>query len=77
MRDPLPCWAAFTEGHITKDGKLAACCFGTGIDGDLIMADLMTEDFMSAWNSKKYQELRWAHLREDVKGTACEGCAAG
>ena len=27
MRDPLPCWAVFTEGHVTYDGKLAACCF--------------------------------------------------
>ncbi|KKL56009.1 hypothetical protein LCGC14_2249700 [marine sediment metagenome] len=22
LRDPLPCWAVFTEGHITYDGKL-------------------------------------------------------
>lgn len=77
LRDPLPCWATFTEGHITKDGYLAACCFGTGIGGDLIMADLNEVDFMAGWNSQKYQELRWAHLREDVRGTACESCAAG
>lgn len=77
MRDPLPCWAAFTEAHITKDGKLAACCFGSGIDGDLIMADLMEVDFMTGWNSKAFQRLREAHLNEDVRGTACEGCAAG
>lgn len=75
MREPLPCWAAFTEGHITKDGKLAACCFGTGIGGDLIMADLTEVSFMEGWNSVAYQELRSAHLRKDVKGTACESCA--
>ena len=23
----LPCWAVFTEGHVTYDGKLSACCF--------------------------------------------------
>ena len=77
MREPLPCWAVFTEGHITKDGHLAACCFGSGIGGDLLMGDLNTTSFMEAWNSKSFQELRKAHLSKDVTGTACEGCAAG
>lgn len=76
MRDPLPCWAVFTEGHITKDGKLAACCFGDGLDGGLIMADLNEVDFMTGWNSKRYQELRRAHLMKDVSSTSCAGCAA-
>lgn len=77
MRDPLPCWAVFTEGHITKDGKMVACCFGSGLDGDLVMGDLMKDDFMTAWNSKAYQRLREAHLNEDVSETACASCAAG
>ena len=77
MREPLPCWAVFTEGHITKDGKLAACCFGTGLDGDLEMADLNQTSFMDGWNSEKYQQLRKAHLAKDVTGTPCESCAAG
>ena len=76
MRDPLPCWANFTEGHVTKDGLLAACCFGDGIDGSLIMGDLNTQTFMEAWNSPKFQTLRAAHLAKDVTGTACEHCAA-
>lgn len=76
MREPLPCWAVFTEGHITKDGKLAACCFGTGLDGDLEMADLNKVSFMEGWNSLRYQELRAAHLSGDVTGTPCESCAA-
>lgn len=77
MRDPLPCWATFTEGHITKDGLLAACCFGTGSDGDLIMADLRQVSFMEGWNSLAYRSLRRAHLNKDVSRTACAGCAAG
>lgn len=77
MRPPLPCWAVFTEGHVTKDGKLAACCFGTGIDGSLDMADLNEVSFMEGWNSVAYQQLRKAHLAKDVRGTACESCAAG
>jgi MoaA/NifB/PqqE/SkfB family radical SAM enzyme len=77
MREPLPCWAVFTEGHITKDGRLAACCFGTGLDGDLEMADLNKVSFMEGWNSGAYQNLRRAHLNKDVTGTACESCAAG
>jgi MoaA/NifB/PqqE/SkfB family radical SAM enzyme len=77
LRDPLPCWAVATEGHITHDGKLVACCFGAGLDGGLVMGDLNESSFMSAWNSQRFQELRAAHLRKDVRGTACESCAAG
>lgn len=76
LRDPLPCWAVFTEGHITKDGLLAACCFGSGIDGDLIMADLKRVSFLDGWNSLKYRALRQAHLDKDVSETACATCAA-
>ena len=77
MRSPLPCWAAFTEGHVTKDGLLAACCFGAGIDGDLVMADLNEVSFMDGWNSVAFQALRSAHLSGDVSNTACAECAAG
>ena len=76
MRDPLPCWAVFTEGHITKDGLLSACCFGSGLEGDLIMADLKEVDFMTGWNSVKFQALRKAHINKDVTGTPCEACIA-
>lgn len=74
LRDPLPCWAVFTEGHITWDGKLSACCFDH--DGRFHMGDLRQEDFLSAWHSAPFQSLRSAHLRGNVCGTACEGCVA-
>ena len=77
MRDPLPCWAVATEGHITHDGLLAACCFGDGLDGGLVMADLKEVGFMEGWNSEKFQALRRAHFAKDVRGTACEACMAG
>ena len=66
----------FTEGHITADGKLSACCFGHGVDDDMVMGDLNTQSFMEAWNSRSYQDLRRAHLAKDVTGTPCETCAA-
>jgi MoaA/NifB/PqqE/SkfB family radical SAM enzyme len=74
LRDPLPCWAVFTEGHITWDGHLSACCFDH--DGRFHMGDLKELDFMEAWNSKRFQELRGAHLKKNVEGTVCEGCVA-
>jgi MoaA/NifB/PqqE/SkfB family radical SAM enzyme len=77
MREPLPCWAVFTEAHVTVDGLLAACCFGSGLNGDLIMSDLKQHSFMEAWNSPAYQALRRAHLSRDVSATACAECAAG
>lgn len=72
LRDPLPCWAVFTEGHITWDGKLSACCFDH--EGKFEMGDLTQQSFMDAWNSDKFQKLRAAHLKKNVVGTPCEQC---
>lgn len=72
---PIPCWAVFTEGHITWDGKLSACCFDHA--EMFTMGDLTKERFVEAWNSTRYQALRAAHLRGDVRGTPCERCAMG
>ena len=74
LRDPLPCWSAFTEGHITYDGKLSACCFDAG--DKWVMGDLNQVPFMEAWNSPGFQALRRAHLARDVRGTICESCVA-
>ncbi len=74
MRDPLPCWAVFTEGHITFDGHLSACCFDH--DGRFNMGDLNEQSFLEAWNSVAFQKLRRANLEKDVAGTACESCIA-
>jgi MoaA/NifB/PqqE/SkfB family radical SAM enzyme len=76
MREPLPCWSVFTEGHITARGGLSACCFGTGMEGDLLMGDLTKQPFMDAWNSPEFLRLRQAHLMRDVSGTGCAGCVA-
>jgi MoaA/NifB/PqqE/SkfB family radical SAM enzyme len=74
LREPLPCWSAFTEGHITHDGKLSACCFDAG--DKWVMADLKEVSFMQGWNSEPFVRLREAHLRRDVTGTICESCVA-
>lgn len=74
LREPLPCWSCFTEGHVTASGKLSACCFDA--DDRWTMGDLTTESFMDAWNSEDFQALRAAHLKKDVTGTICEDCVA-
>jgi MoaA/NifB/PqqE/SkfB family radical SAM enzyme len=74
LREPLPCWSAFTEGHITHEGKLSACCFDAG--DNWVMADLREVPFMEGWNSAAFVKLREAHLRKDVTGTICESCVA-
>lgn len=70
--EPLPCWSCFTEGHVTYDGKLGACCFSH--DDRFVVGDLQVQDFESAWNSPGFQVLREAHLAKDVTGTVCERC---
>ena len=74
LRDALPCWSVFTEGHVTWDGRLSACCFDH--DGRFHMGDLNTTPFLESWRSARFQALRTAHLRRDVRGTACESCVA-
>jgi radical SAM protein with 4Fe4S-binding SPASM domain len=74
LREPLPCWSAFTEGHVTADGKLSACCFDA--TAHWTMGDLNKQSFMDAWNSDAFVRLREAHLRRDVRGTECETCIA-
>jgi len=74
LRDPLPCWSAFQEGHLTSAGKLSACCFDAS--GEWEMADLNEVSFMAGWNSEKFKALRRAHLAKDVNGTICEKCVA-
>ena len=74
LREPLPCWSAFTEGHVTAEGKLSACCFDA--TAHWTMGDLNTTPFMDAWNSPGFVKLRAAHLARDVRGTVCENCIA-
>jgi MoaA/NifB/PqqE/SkfB family radical SAM enzyme len=75
LREPLPCWALFTEAHVTWDSKLAACCFDH--DGRFEMGDLKTESFMDAWHSEPFKALRATHLDGDVHNTVCETCIHG
>jgi MoaA/NifB/PqqE/SkfB family radical SAM enzyme len=74
LREPLPCWSAFTEGHVTAEGKLSACCFDA--TSHWTMGDLHQQSFAQAWNNEGFRALRAAHLRKDVQGTVCEACVA-
>ena len=74
LRDPLPCWSAFTEGHVRADGGLSLCCFDS--DGRFVVGDLTRQSFMEAWNSPEFQRVRSAHLVQDVTGTVCQDCVA-
>lgn len=72
LRHPIPCWAAFTEGHVTFDGKLSACCFDH--TGQFTMGDLTSQGFMEAWNSPAFQQLRAQHLAKDLSQSPCANC---
>ncbi len=74
LRAPLPCWSAFTEGHVTAEGRLSACCFDA--TAHWTMGDLNQVSFMDAWNSVPFVALRQAHLEKDLRGTPCEKCIA-
>ena len=73
LRDPLPCWCVFTEGHVCADGMLSACGFDA--TSQYTVANLNEISFMEGWHSATFRELRQAHINKDVKGTVCEDCA--
>ncbi|MCR4300695.1 MAG: radical SAM protein [Sulfuricaulis sp.] len=78
LRDPLPCWSAFSEGHVRSDGHLSVCCFGA--DERFDAGDLTRQTFMEAWHSETFRAIRRAQLRaaeegfDALKGTMCEAC---
>ena len=71
---PLPCWSAFTEGHVRSDGTFSLCCFDA--DGRFTVGDLKTSSFMEIWHSEAFAKVREAHLKKEVSGTVCEDCIA-
>ncbi len=72
LHKPLPCWSLFTEGHITSDGHLSACCFDHSERFN--MGDLNRMSFLDAWHSRTFGQLRDAHLKRDVCATVCAQC---
>jgi radical SAM protein with 4Fe4S-binding SPASM domain len=75
MREPLPCFAVFKEGHVTASGDISLCCFDS--HNRWVVGNLKTTTFMDAWNCQEAQDLREAHIKKNVTGTACEKCCAG
>lgn len=71
---PLPCWSAFTEGHVRHDGVVSLCCFDA--DGRFAVGNLHTDSWMDIWNGEKFRTVRKGHLKRDVSGTVCEDCIA-
>lgn len=72
--NPLPCWSAFTEGHVRHDGIVSLCCFDA--DGRFQVGNLHDNSWMEIWNNDKFTEIREAHLAQDLTGTVCEACVA-
>jgi MoaA/NifB/PqqE/SkfB family radical SAM enzyme len=71
---PLPCWSAFTEGHVRSDGQVSLCCFDA--DGRFQVGSLHENTWMDIWHNEKFTAVREAHLKEDLTGTVCEECVA-
>ncbi len=74
IESKLPCWALFTEPHISFDGHMSACYCDH--DERLYMGDLKKMSLMEAWHSNAFTALRKSHLEKNVKGTPCETCIA-
>lgn len=65
LREPLRCWSAFTEGHVTAEGIVSACCFDSKRDDGRSHPCLVGE----GWNSTAFVRLLEVHPQRDVRGT--------
>jgi MoaA/NifB/PqqE/SkfB family radical SAM enzyme len=74
LQSMLPCWALFTESHISYDGHMSACY--CDLNERFYVGDLNSMSIMEAWHSEKYVALRKQHLCKDVTGAVCESCNA-
>jgi len=74
LRKPLPCWSAFTEGHIRSDSTVSLCCFDA--DGRFLVGDLKNDSWMDIWHNDEFAKIRQAHLNEDLTGSVCADCVA-
>ena len=71
---PLPCWSAFSEGHVRSDGVVSLCCFDA--DGRFQVGNLHEDDWMTIWHNDKFTQIREAHLKGDLTGSVCAECVA-
>jgi MoaA/NifB/PqqE/SkfB family radical SAM enzyme len=77
LRKPLPCWSAFTEGHVRADLGVSLCCFDNSANDDrFLVGSLKDQSWMDVWHSQRFAEIRAAHLAENLKSTPCEECVA-
>jgi len=70
---PLPCWCAFTEGHVRHNGSVSFCGFGS--DDKFDVGNLHEDSWLTLWENDYFSKIRAAHIKKDVTGTACETCA--
>jgi len=67
------CPAPFRMVTINWDGRMAACC--SDYEMEINLPSLKNMNFMDAWNSKEYLELRKIHLLGDFnKIKRCDQC---
>lgn len=71
---PLPCWSAFSEGHVRSDGIVSLCCFDA--DGRFQVGNLHDDMWMDIWHNDQFTAIREAHLKQDLSGTVCAECVA-
>ncbi len=71
--EPLPCWCAFTEGHVRHDGNVSFCGFGS--DDTYDVANLHDYGWEEIWHNDYFAKIRAAHLKKDVSDTICATCA--
>lgn len=74
LTEPLPCFAIFSELHISFNGSMSLCCFDH--DAKWSAGNLNEVSLIEAWHSDFAKSLRKAHLCKNVKDTVCEGCIA-
>ena len=74
---PIPCWELFNTSRVTWDGFLTMCCFDH--EGKFKIANIKDipdhkDPLISAWNHKRFIQLRKEHLEGKTEHSLCGWC---
>ena len=67
------CLHPWSYAVISADGSVVFCDHFVG-DGKAIMGSLLDADFMTTWNSPRYQRLRGQHREQEFRELTARGC---
>lgn len=68
----LPCTQLWKVLNVFWNGQVSSCCHDAL--GDMVLGNIKESSMKELWNSKKANEFRTKHTKNDLEGTICKTC---